>query len=105
MHTQIRDVPPVMLIEINHGKLSNTVMNFDCNGEIATMKLRCIVYGGQNHFTCRFIDREGMMWFHDGITTGARCRQEVGINTIQDLMALHRCEKLAVAVIYARAMR
>ncbi|KAJ7152407.1 hypothetical protein C8R46DRAFT_820871, partial [Mycena filopes] len=66
-------------------------------------KLRGIIYGGQGHFTCRYIDRDGGMWFHDGITTGRRCQPEVNVSAVTRLLDLHRCgEKRAVAVVYAR---
>ncbi|KAJ7907077.1 hypothetical protein B0H13DRAFT_1618732, partial [Mycena leptocephala] len=68
-------------------------------------KLRGIMYGGKtsNHFTCRFIDRQGEIWFHDGITTGFTCTPEVKIATVTNLLNLHSCgTKRAVAVVYAR---
>ncbi|KAJ7784232.1 hypothetical protein B0H16DRAFT_1296279 [Mycena metata] len=70
---------------------------------MVSLKLRGIIYAGQSHFTCRFIERGGKMWFHDGITTGRRCLPEININRVEDKLSLHRCgEKRAVAVIYAR---
>ncbi|KAJ6545642.1 hypothetical protein B0H19DRAFT_877404, partial [Mycena capillaripes] len=66
-------------------------------------KLRGIIYGGQGHFTCRYIEKGGEIWFHDGITTGRRCLPDIDIHRVQDRLSLHRCgEKKAVAVIYAR---
>ncbi|KAJ7878726.1 hypothetical protein B0H13DRAFT_1631019, partial [Mycena leptocephala] len=50
-----------------------------------------IMYGGQNHFTCRFVDRQGEIWFHDGITTGSTCNPEVNIATVTNLLNLHSC--------------
>ncbi|KAJ7452797.1 hypothetical protein FB451DRAFT_1050601 [Mycena latifolia] len=104
MLSLIRDVPPVILLDINHPRLSfDRELGFDCNGSLIKMKLRGIVYGGQGHFTCRFIDAYDAVWFHDGITTGRRClQQQEDIGSV-DMMGLHRCgEKHAVAVIYAR---
>ncbi|KAJ7872238.1 hypothetical protein B0H13DRAFT_1633942 [Mycena leptocephala] len=57
----------MLIIDINSDRLS-----FDRElaiGLLGKFKLRGIMYGGQNHFTCRFIDRQGEIWFHDGITT------------------------------------
>ncbi|KAJ7664168.1 hypothetical protein B0H17DRAFT_952241 [Mycena rosella] len=68
------------------------------------MKLRGIVYGGQAHFTSRFIDINGTIWFHDGISTGRNCVPETNLSSLADLMALGRCgAKKAVAVIYGRS--
>ncbi|KAJ6574183.1 hypothetical protein B0H19DRAFT_935138 [Mycena capillaripes] len=62
-----------------------------------------IIYGGEGHFTYRYVKKGGEMWFHDGITTGGDCLPEVGIHRVQDRLILRRCgEKKAVAVIYAR---
>ncbi|KAJ6458942.1 hypothetical protein C8R47DRAFT_994903 [Mycena vitilis] len=67
------------------------------------MRLRGIVYGGQSHFTCRLIGKDGKMWFHDGITTGRDCIPEVNFQSLPDKLVLHRCgEKKAVCVLYAR---
>ncbi|KAJ6480466.1 hypothetical protein C8R47DRAFT_1050141 [Mycena vitilis] len=67
------------------------------------MRLRGIVYGGQGHFTCRLIRKDGRMWFHDGITTGRNCLPEANFHAIEDRLVLHKCgEKKAVCVIYAR---
>ncbi|KAJ6497973.1 hypothetical protein C8R47DRAFT_972124 [Mycena vitilis] len=74
-----------------------------CQGELVSLRMRGIVYGGQGHFTCRYIERGGEMWFHDGITTGRACLPEIPLGRVQDRLSLHRCgEKKAVAVIYAR---
>ncbi|KAJ7611959.1 hypothetical protein B0H17DRAFT_906243, partial [Mycena rosella] len=51
-------------------------IGFDCSGTLIKMRLRGVIYGGQDHFTCRFFDQTGCMWFHDGITTGRQCIQE-----------------------------
>ncbi|KAJ7882877.1 hypothetical protein B0H13DRAFT_1623774, partial [Mycena leptocephala] len=66
-------------------------------------KLRGIMYRGKNHFTCKFIDRQGEIWFHNGITTRSTCTPEVNIATVTNLLNLHSCgTKKAVAVVYAR---
>ncbi|KAJ6548905.1 hypothetical protein B0H19DRAFT_952667 [Mycena capillaripes] len=104
MRTTINALPPVFIVNIDHDKLIfNPEIAVDCNGYLATMTLRGIIYGGQAHFTCRFVDRDGHMWFHDGITTGSRCLPEVSLRSVAGLLRLHYCgEKKAVAVIYAR---
>ncbi|KAJ7015909.1 hypothetical protein C8F04DRAFT_984446, partial [Mycena alexandri] len=53
-------------------------------GSVVTMKLRGIIYAGQAHFTCRYIERDGTMWFHDGITTGRNCLEEVKLQSLPD---------------------
>ncbi|KAJ7102042.1 hypothetical protein C8R44DRAFT_576793, partial [Mycena epipterygia] len=66
-------------------------------------RLRGVIYGGQSHFTCRYVERDGEIWFHDGITTGRRCVREGNLRELDNLMDLQKCgEKYAVAVLYAR---
>ncbi|KAJ6522930.1 hypothetical protein DFH09DRAFT_938153 [Mycena vulgaris] len=104
MIPKLTDVPGIMLIDINHDRLSfSDQLGFDSAGVMVKLNLRGIIYGGQNHFTCRFIDSNGTVWFHDGISTGRTCIRDASLEGRYDPMALHKCgEKLAVAVIYAR---
>ncbi|KAJ7697463.1 hypothetical protein B0H17DRAFT_866647, partial [Mycena rosella] len=74
MLSRVLDVPPLIVLEINHKRLHfDEELVFDCNGALVKLKLRGIIYGGQGHFTCRFVDRGGVLWFHDGIATARRC--------------------------------
>ncbi|KAJ6573569.1 hypothetical protein DFH09DRAFT_915926 [Mycena vulgaris] len=93
-----------MIFDINHDRLLfSPEIAVDCGGYLARLKLRGIIYGGQSHFTCRLVDLAGNLWFHDGITTGAKCLPEVNIWSVTDLLVLHVCgEKKAVAVVYAK---
>ncbi|KAJ7823110.1 hypothetical protein B0H13DRAFT_1659253 [Mycena leptocephala] len=52
------------------------------------MRLRGIIYGGQGHFTSRFVDVHGYMWFHDGITTGSTCLPEANLLSVSDPLSL-----------------
>ncbi|KAJ7448097.1 hypothetical protein FB451DRAFT_1054053 [Mycena latifolia] len=92
-----------MLLDINHKRLNlDRDIAFDCNGALIKFKLRGVIYGGQGHFTCRYLDQAGGVWFHDGISTGRICIREGDLATI-DTMTLHVCgRKDALAVIYAR---
>ncbi|KAJ6488146.1 hypothetical protein C8R47DRAFT_978889 [Mycena vitilis] len=94
----------MILFDLNSDRLvfSNELV-LPCQGEVVSLRLRGIVYGGQGHFTCRYIERGGEMWFHDGITTGRVCLPEINLSRVEDRLRLHRCgEKKAVAVIYSR---
>ncbi|KAJ7451901.1 hypothetical protein FB451DRAFT_965913, partial [Mycena latifolia] len=53
--------------------------------------LRGIIYGGQSHFTCRFIDKYSNVWFHDGISTGRRCVREMNLTDVEDMTVLQKC--------------
>ncbi|KAJ6563563.1 hypothetical protein DFH09DRAFT_920212, partial [Mycena vulgaris] len=45
-------------------------------GFMVKLNLKGIIYGGQNHFTCRFIHSSGTVWFHNGISTWRACIQD-----------------------------
>ncbi|KAJ7705227.1 hypothetical protein B0H16DRAFT_1346322 [Mycena metata] len=80
MNSTLRDVPPIILLNLDHESfIFNEKLSFVCEGVMVSLKLRGIIYAGQSHFTCRFIERGGKMWFHDGITTGRRCLPEINI--------------------------
>ncbi|KAJ7662405.1 hypothetical protein B0H17DRAFT_953120, partial [Mycena rosella] len=98
------DVPPVFVLGITDNRIGfDSEIGFDCSGTLIKMRLRGVIYGGQGHFTCRFFDRTGCMWFHDGITTGRQCIQEDDLIHVPDLFSLHTCKgKNAVAVVYAK---
>ncbi|KAJ6462726.1 hypothetical protein DFH09DRAFT_952458 [Mycena vulgaris] len=104
MIPKLTDVPGTMLIDINYDRLSfNGQLEFDSAGVMVKLNLRGIIYGGQNHVTCRFIDSSGTVWFHNGIPTGRACIRDASLEGRYNPMALHKCgEKLAAAVIYTR---
>ncbi|KAJ6528833.1 hypothetical protein B0H19DRAFT_896806, partial [Mycena capillaripes] len=77
MTSTLRDVPPIILLDVNHEKLVfSDQLVLVCQGAVVTSSLRGIIYGGEGHFTCRYVEKGGEMWFHDGITTGRDCLPE-----------------------------
>ena len=44
-------------------------------------QLAGLIYFGSFHFTSRIIDKDGSIWYHDGVRTGRRCVYEGNINT------------------------
>ncbi|KAJ7153845.1 hypothetical protein C8R46DRAFT_897874 [Mycena filopes] len=103
MKSTVREVPPLMLFDLTHDKiLFSDKLEFEIGGKREILRLRGIIYGGQGHFTCRYVQRQGQMWFHDGITTGSSCLRESMLQDVDDRLRLHRCgEKAAIAVLYA----
>ncbi|KAJ7734608.1 hypothetical protein B0H16DRAFT_1327487 [Mycena metata] len=104
MQTTLFTVPALMIFDILHDRLIfSEFLVFDCNGRAIKLRIRGIVYGGGRHFTARIIERSGAVWFHDGITTGSKCIEEINFRNVPDPLTLHKCgEKTAVSVIYAR---
>ncbi|TFK45244.1 hypothetical protein OE88DRAFT_1600301, partial [Heliocybe sulcata] len=64
--------------------------------------LRGIVYFGDFHFTSRFIDSEGNIWYNDGITTGRQCMKEGNISTTSITTLLTAQRRTATLAIYAQ---
>ena len=42
-------------------------------GRSLELSLQSLIYLGAAHFTCRFIDHNDRLWYHDGISTGKSC--------------------------------
>jgi hypothetical protein len=69
---------------------------------VKTLKLRGVIYYGQNHFTARVIDHAGVVWYHDGMETASVCRLKGYLkdHTNNTFLQLH-CHKRAVCAVYA----
>ncbi|KAJ7476477.1 hypothetical protein FB451DRAFT_1033426, partial [Mycena latifolia] len=104
MLTRTTNVPGILLIDVNDARFTfDEELAFDCDNQLVRVKLRGIIYGGGGHFTSRFIDAAGNVWFHDGIATGRRCVPDIQLRELNAGSSLQRCgEKTAVAVIYAQ---
>ncbi|KAJ7120562.1 hypothetical protein C8R43DRAFT_900609 [Mycena crocata] len=101
----IREVPPIMIIYLDHPRLKfDEMLQFDRGGIMVRLRLRGIIYGGQNHFTCRYIDQYGWVWFHDGIATRNTCVREFSIHGLPNEWSLHSClDRTAIALVYGLA--
>src|ERR1700736_6350351 len=66
-----KSAPNVLVFEINSRniKISKT-LKFVQNGETVVLDVRGLIYHGDFHFTSRIIGADGIVWYHDGITTG-----------------------------------
>ena len=61
------------------------VLTFTMGNDVHVWSLAGVVYYGHSHFTCRFLDKDGCVWYHDGITTGPLCTKDANdVETIED---------------------
>ncbi|TFK53367.1 hypothetical protein OE88DRAFT_1600936, partial [Heliocybe sulcata] len=61
-----------------------------------------IIYFGEYHFTCRFIDIQGTIWYNDGMETGRQCTRQGHIDKI-NLSDLKTCKgKDMVTLFYSQ---
>jgi hypothetical protein len=105
MKPTLNSIPPILLLTIDSLDLVfDPILSFNFNDKIVNFKLRGLIYGGHGHFTCRFVDDSGVMWYNDGMVTGRMCRREQSLSEIVDRRSLNKClNNKVVAVVYAVA--
>ncbi|KAJ6559724.1 hypothetical protein B0H19DRAFT_1145671 [Mycena capillaripes] len=84
--------------------LLDELLTFKTANQKNTLRLRALIYHSamNRHFTSIVLDKTGMMWYHDGISTGRSCTQLVNIKEVTNLKALYRFnEQRLSAAIYA----
>ncbi len=105
---ELHSEPHLLAIEMyNERNRIKPDLELTINFGYARCKLRLcgIIYGGQQHFTSRFVDRSGTIWYHDGITTGKQLIQECTVNLLSDTSYLRKAAdntKQAILCIYKR---
>ena len=62
-----------LMSEINSRniKVSKT-LKFEQEGETVVLDVRGSIYYGDFHFTSRIVGTNGIVWYHDGMTTGSK---------------------------------
>jgi hypothetical protein len=101
--TTITELPTFLLLSISTPDiLLDWKLAFKMQDHTKSLQLRGLIYHSVEglHFTSVVIDKTGLMWYHDGITTKRACKKITSIKDIADLKALHRInqESLAAAV-------
>jgi hypothetical protein len=95
-------MPTFMIIGINiRNLLMDEKLTFETTENQKILRLRGLIYHtAVRHFTSIVLDKTGVMWYHDGITTRRSCTRMVNIKEVSDLRALHRSneEQLFVAI-------
>jgi len=69
---KICKVMPIVALDFTgQRKVPKIDANFEIymNNERVVYILRGVIYFGDYHFTCRIVDEEGLVWYHDGIAT------------------------------------
>ena len=57
-----------------------------------------LIYFGHEHFTVRIVDKEGQIWYNDGMTLGRECKYEGNILNA-DEMSIYKCKGKTLKVI------
>ena len=98
-----KSAPNVLIFEINSRniKLSKT-LKFEQEGETVILDVRGLIYHGGFHFTSCIIGTDGMVWYHDGMTTGSSCENEGDFDKLSSKNLLKCKGKKLILVVYAR---
>ncbi|KAJ7469704.1 hypothetical protein FB451DRAFT_1368625 [Mycena latifolia] len=100
MLTRMTNVPGILLIDVNDARFTfDEELAFDCDNQLVRVKLRGIIYGGGGHFTSRFIDAAGNVWFHDGIATGRRCVPDIQLRELNAGGSLQRLSTIFLDIL------
>ena len=95
-------IPYLMIIEFSSPRyIIDWELKYDTDGLLFHFRLAGIIYSGQNHFICRVVDDSGMVWYHDGITTGRRCTREGCLSDVAEQTAQLRIATVNDVVRYA----
>jgi hypothetical protein len=70
---------PFCDIETSH------MIAYKANGKTEFMDLKGVVYYGAYHFTSRFISDSGIIWYHDGMTTGSVFEKNITLKSTSDI--------------------
>jgi len=100
-----KSVPNVLVFKINSRniKVSKT-LKFEQKDETVTIGVRGLIYHGDFHFTSRIIGTDGIVWYHDGMTTGSGCENEGDFDKFSSKSMLKCKGKKLILVVYARVM-
>ncbi|THU79852.1 hypothetical protein K435DRAFT_696901, partial [Dendrothele bispora CBS 962.96] len=107
-HIQITldHIPPLLYFNIyDSGMNISQKLFLQSDGDIARYTLKAITYSGNYHFSCRLIDAEGAIFYHDGITCGATVQNEQqNVNSISDwfFKTADNGRKIMIGALYTR---
>jgi hypothetical protein len=98
-----KSAPSVLVFEINSRKIKvSKTLKFEQEGETVVLDIRGLIYHGDFHFTSRIIGTDGIVWYHDGMTTGSSCENEGDFDKFSSRKLLRCKGKKLILVVYAR---
>src|SRR5258705_4978722 len=95
--------PSMLVFEINtrNIKVSKT-LKFEQEGRTVVLDVRGLIYHGDFHFTSHIIGTDGIVWYHDGITTRSNCANDGDFDKFSSNDLLNYRGKKLILVVYAR---
>ena len=69
--------PSMLIFEMNmrNIKVSKT-LKFEQEGRMVVLDVRGLIYHVDFHFTSCITGTDGIVWYHDGMTTGSNCEND-----------------------------
>ncbi|KAJ7705927.1 hypothetical protein B0H16DRAFT_1323231 [Mycena metata] len=103
MEYVVDSLPPLIVIAIDHASLHySRSLCFEISNSMSMHRLRGVIYGGGFHFTARYISESGVVWFHDGMTTGRACELEGNLDNLPHDFLRSARGKPAIDLVYAK---
>ena len=98
-----KSIPSVLVFEINSRNIEvSKTLKFEQEGDTVVLDIRGLIYYGDFHFTSCIIVSDGVVWYHDGITTRSSCENEGDFNKFSSKNLLKCRGKNLILVVYAR---
>ena len=95
------ETPHIFLLEYPHAsvKTSHKIKLESFDQTKFELKLRGVVYHGENHFTSRIVESNGKIWYYDGMNMENGCVEDCHLSAISD-GGLKKCkgQNLVLAV-------
>jgi hypothetical protein len=75
---EIHTMPPIIGMHVYSLflKIDQKISLQDKRSKTHLYALRAIIYFGHFHFVCRIVDRDGYVWYNDGMTTGSKSNKD-----------------------------
>jgi hypothetical protein len=98
-----KSAPNILIFEINSRNIKvSKILKFEQEGKTVVLDVRGLIYHGDFHFTSHIIGNDGIVWYHDGMTTGSSCENEGDFDKMSSRDLLKCKEKKLILVVYAR---
>jgi hypothetical protein len=95
--------PNTLVLKINSRNIKiRKTLKFVQDGESIVLKVRGLIYHGDFHFTSCIVGTDGVVLYHDGMTTGSICKKEGDFDEFSNKKIMNNKGKVLTIVVYAR---
>ena len=84
----LEELPSILIFVLASWIDINKYLEFDVSASVKKYFLKGIIYSNGDHFTTRLVDKNLIVWYHDGQVTGSLCRKEQSLMHLDDLVPL-----------------